>query len=369
MRRCVVVVLALASCSPEDNEPALLPSLTKRGRPIEQLAPAVDATAKPAPWTFAVMSDLHLPNDHAPTVHKTVAALVELRVRFVVITGDHTNGSGLDGAGLVHHSTGWWEAVTTALQPLRDAGIAVLPVAGNHDSYLAEQRDRYAGAFADLDGWAGSLAIKTAGGTGRSLARAPFSYSVEVDGVHLTLAHIVAQGLDREVAAWLAEDLAAAAGARHRIVFGHLPLSSVIQPPSHTFAARLGAILERGHAGLYVAGHEHIVWDEDVALPAGGSLRQVLVGCTSGYYDYQPSEPSKQRAGCVPIELAGKREPMRCKMPNGGGEFVLSRGRKNRHIQHYKSTFTLFTVDGDKLSVRPMTIDANGRALPFYLNE
>jgi len=43
-----------------------------------------------------------------------------------------------------------WTAVIDALEPLHDAGIAVLPIAGNHDTYLSWQREGYEQAFADL---------------------------------------------------------------------------------------------------------------------------------------------------------------------------------------------------------------------------
>ena len=312
------------------------------------------------------MSDLHLPNPKAVTVQQTVAALVALHPRAVVITGDHTNGSLTDVASS-SGTAARWRTVTASLQPLRDAGIAVLPIAGNHDSYLDWQRRGYATAFADLEAWASPLKI-TSQHDGASVARAPFSYSVEIDGVHFSLVHIVAQSLDRGVAHWLADDLAAAADAKHRIVFGHVPLSSVIRPPNQVFRDTLGRILEHGHVELYVAGHEHVVWDDDVVLPAGSKLRQILVGCTSGFYDYAPSDVSRHRASCMRIALTGKRDPMRCAMPNGGGEFVLARGRKNREIEHYENSFTLFTVDGDTIRARPMTIDDQGKPRPFYLD-
>jgi predicted phosphodiesterase len=368
----VVASMALVSCQTGMEEPAPPPPPDTKPPPPVAAKPAEqpDAGPKPTTWTFAVMSDLHLPNYKLATVNKTVAALVAMHPRFVVITGDHTNGGALDGPLRARHAPMWWKTITQALQPLRTAGIPVLPVAGNHDNYLAWHREGYATAFADLDKWAAPLVVKAHAQDAKlSPARAPFSYSVDVDDVHLSLTHVVAQHLERDVAAWLVDDLAAAASAKHRLVFGHVPMSSVIQPPSRTFIAKFGAILEAGHVEMYIAGHEHIVWDENVQLPAGSILRQVIVGCSSGFYDFAPNDASKRRAGCTPTVRAGVRDPIRCKMPNGGGEFVLARGRKNRQIQHYKNSFTIFTVDGDKISPRPMTVDDQGHLLPFYLNE
>jgi hypothetical protein len=315
-------------------------------------------------WTFAVLSDLHLPNDHADTVRATVAALVKQKVRFVVITGDHTNGSDLFSSRPRAWKT-WWPTIREALQPLRDAQIPVLPIAGNHDTYWPWQRDAYAQAFADLHALAAPLTIED--DTGRSaIARAPFSYAIDVDGVHLAFANIVAQHVHPDVGTWLANDLAAAQGAKRRIVFGHVPVSSIIRAPKPVFAARLGAILEAGRVSHYVAGHEHIVWDENVTLPNGGTLEQISVGCSSGFYQYEPSASSKMLAHCERVR--GKHDPMRCTMPDGGGEFVIASGRKHRRVQHFKASYTLFTVDGDDLRVKPMTI-VDGEPRPFYLND
>jgi hypothetical protein len=315
------------------------------------------------PWTFAVLSDLHLPNDHAEIVDATVAALVKQKVRFVVITGDHTNGSDLFSGHARKWQT-WWPTIRAALQPLRDAGIPVFPIAGNHDTYWPWQRDAYAHAFADLSEWAAPLAIRDDGPS--AVARAPFSYSADVDGVHLVFANIVAQHLDRDVARWLAADLAAARDARRRIVFGHVPMFSVIREPKLAFADKLGAILEAGRVSHYVAGHEHIVWDETVPLPGGATLEQINVGCSSGFYQYEPSAASKMLAHCE--RMRGKRDPMRCTMPDGGGEFVIASGRKQRHVQQFQASYTLFTIDGDDIRIKPMTI-VGGQPRPFYLNE
>jgi len=385
VQRVVLVVAVLAgACRVGEQAPAPAPAPSTAAAPapapVTAAAPVAAAPAAPvapapkqAPWTFAVMSDIHMPRRNlkvVPELPRAIAAIVGLRPRFVVITGDHTNGGDKDSPATVAASAKWWKVFADQLRPLRDAGIPVLPVAGNHDAYLAGQRAHYAAAFADLAGWAAPLALNAAvpGGGRVMLDRPPFSYSIDVDGVHLALAHVVTQGLHREVAAWLADDLAKAAGAKLRLVFGHVPMSSVIGTPTRDFVKTFGGLLEAGRAGFYIAGHEHIVWDEDVRLPAGGGLRQVLVGCSSGFYNWSPSAASRQRAGCAPAGAAPF--PLRCRMPNGGGEFLLAPNKPNagRVIQHHRTSFTVITVDGGAVTeVKPMTVDEHGRALPFYV--
>jgi predicted phosphodiesterase len=342
----------------EDDPPALLviePIETQSAR--EPLSSLIGPEA-PQRWSFAVLSDLHLPNPHAATVDRTVEALIALGVRLVIVTGDHTNGS-----DKVDHRRGrvkaWWASVTDALQPLHDAGIAVLPIAGNHDTYLSWQREGYEQAFADLERWAApfKLNLGTAG------ARPPYRYSVDVDGVHFALAHVVDQGIDRDVASWLTDDLAAAANARMRFVFGHVPLFSVIRRPARQFVDRFGPILDHGHADFYVAGHEHVAWDETFSLPSGDPLRQVTVGCASGFYVFSPSKAARQRAAC---ERRDERDALSCTMPNGG-RFELVRDRSHHLVEHDANTFTVFTVTGGDVQVNPMTVDGDGHLHAFYL--
>jgi predicted phosphodiesterase len=378
VNRAVLAAAALASACrvnepPPSSPPPPPPSPVVEATPDPTPAPAPAPAPKPTPWTIAVMSDIHMPRRNlkvVPEVPRAVAAIARLRPRLVVVTGDHTNGGDQDSPRVVAASARWWKIFADQLRPLRDAGIPVLPVAGNHDAYLAGQRAHYAAAFADLAAWAAPLALSAAVPEGGKvmLDRPPFSYSVDVDGVHLALAHVVTQGLHREVAAWLAGDLATASGAKLRLVFGHVPMSSVIQPPNQGFVKTFGALLEAGRAALYIAGHEHVVWDEDVRLPGGGSLRQVLVGCTSGFYNWSPSAGARRRAGCAPAGRAPY--PLRCRMPNGGGAFLLAPNKINqgRVIQHHLNTFTLITIeDGAVTEVVPMTVDEAGHARPFYL--
>jgi predicted phosphodiesterase len=326
--------------------------------------------AKPAhkAWSFAVLSDIHAPNDgHMwPAIDRTVAALVAMHVRAVVITGDFTNGASTDGSARVANAAKLWKAIRAALSPLRAAGIAVLPVAGNHDSYLPGHRALYAKAFTDLADWARPFKIH-GHGDGVSLVGPPFSYGVDIDDVHFTLAHLVDRRPHPEIESWIASDLDAAKSAKLRFVFGHVPMSSIAVDTSAGYLTRLGAIFTHGHADVAVFGHEHLVWDENVSLPTGGSVREVLVGCTSGFYNYGPSKASMKRAHCASTSYGGHADAQRCTMPNGGGTFVLAHGRKGRLLQHARATFTIFTVDGAHVKATPMTLDPKGRPIPFYL--
>jgi len=362
--------LEAISLDPDPGELAAPRETTPLPPTLPPVQPNAPVPALTGPWSFAVLSDIHAPNDgHMwPTIQHTVAALVAMHVRAVVITGDFTNGSQTDGPVRVANAWRLWTAIRTALLPLRAAGIAVLPVAGNHDSYLPGHRALYAKAWADLETWAQPFRITTT--TARRAtpqSGAPFSYGVDLGDVHFTLAHLVDRRSHPDVEAWMAADLDAARSKALRFVFGHVPMSSVAVATSKPYLARLGAIFERGHADVAIFGHEHLIWDENVKLPGGGVIREILTGCTSGFYNYGPSHDSMRRARCKPTRIAGKVEPQRCVMPNGGGEFVIQKHRRGRMIQHARATFTIVTVDGSHVTSTPMALDAAGNAVPFYL--
>jgi hypothetical protein len=139
----------------------------------------------------------------------------------------------------------------------------------------------------------------------------------------------------------------------------------VIRRPARQFVDQFGPILEHGHADFYVAGHEHVTWDETFALPSGDPLRQVTVGCTSGFYVFPPSKAAQRRAACEP---QGTRGTLSCTMPNGG-RFELARDRSQHMVEHDANTFTVFTVTGDDVQVTPMTVDDDGHLHAFYLSD
>ena len=347
--------------------PPITPMTPPRGAPT---APAASAAAKPA-WSFVVISDVHLPNPKRAVIDKEIAAIIAMKPRFVVIAGDLTNGNPWNPPALVAGSIYWWKVVTAALQPLRDAHIPVLPVAGNHDSYLPGQRAHYKATF-DLATWAAPLVPHGAVARGE-LGSPPFSYGIDVDDVHISLVHVVQEWLDKDVASWLADDLDDAAKSRIRIVVSHAPWHTVIAHERPAFETALGNILEAGNTTLYLAGHEHLFWDEDFALPRGGKLHQVMTGCISGWYNYGPNKDEIARAHCAKTILPGRFDvpTLACAMPHGGGTFTLSRDRRNRMIENGRAEITVVTIpaEGTAVVATPLVLDGDGKFVPFYLGD
>lgn len=350
---------------------ALLLAACAQDRPRDQARSDTAATAsRPAAaatanvqWTFAVMSDLHIPRDGhiSPALEHAVSAVIASHPRFVVITGDFTDGELLDPKWRILEAPRWWEAVRALLAPIRAAGIPVLPIAGNHDSYLPIYRADYAAAWRDLAAWAAPLQIegKRALPIGHAVDAAPFSYGVDIDGVHLTLAHVVDEALEPGVARWIEHDLASAKDARLRIVFGHVPLASRAATPRSEFVANFGQILAEGHADLYVSGHEHLVWDDDVDVPGRSRVQQVIVGTAAAPWRFGPNAAARERARCVYSDSAAC-----CTMPRGRTPFELRRERDG-WFEAQPRTFALFVVDGARVDVSAMVITSEGTSEPF----
>jgi peptidoglycan hydrolase-like protein with peptidoglycan-binding domain len=294
--------------------------------------------------TIAVLGDVHVTT--AGTVPaaftSVVRAVAALRPRCVVLCGDATSGNPSDGYSLPQVRT-WWHAYQEALAPLRAAGTPILVIAGNHDYYTKAHADGYREAWADLRTWAAPLSLAGA---------PPLSYSCSVDGFHLSLAHVIDQEIQDDVARWLAADLAGAAAAKARICFGHVPLISAMGQTSTYFRGHLGGLLAQGRATLYLSGHEHLVWDEPLDVP-GGKVRQVIVGTPGASYTYP------LRRDLIDRTCAGARGTL----PGSGVVFALDPATG---YQTQQVAFVLLECGDDgTVRVRPMALDKDGSAMDF----
>jgi UDP-2,3-diacylglucosamine pyrophosphatase LpxH len=275
-------------------------------------------------WSFAVLSDIHVSrkSEVAPAFGQVVKELVALKPRLVVIVGDSTNGNPGDTYDL-ETIRSWWRALDGALAPLREAGIAVFSVAGNHDSYRAEHRQGYEEAWGGMP--AQVAPIELAGAP-------PHNYSFSFGDVHFSLLRVTDQSLDAEARAWIRRSLASpeARNARLRLAFGHVPLKSVMGRSNPRFEQDLGSELLAGGVDAYVAGHEHLFWDEELRI-GDRRLRQLTVGTASATYTF-PLNERTYNAHC-----AGAR----CVLPASGQPFALDPGTRQ---QRSKVTLLWVTV-------------------------
>jgi 3',5'-cyclic AMP phosphodiesterase CpdA len=290
-----------------------------------------------ASYSFAVISDIHIkssgqPPAAFPTVIKCLAALGP---RFVILGGDATVGNENDGVDDDKVAT-WWRGLQDALTPLRDANIPVLPIAGNHDYYTAAHRRGYAAAWPNLGDDSAAL--------GTLRGQPPLYYSLRVDGTFFLFLHVVDQDLESRVESFLRSELASddAQSAELRFAIGHVPLVSMMGHSSQGFCNQLGKQLAAGNVAAYFSGHEHLVWDQELAFD-DLRLRQIHVGTASGCYHF-PLNGSTYAKHCQGDSGT---------LPYTGQRFALVPGT---HQQKDEATIALVTVDGPSYTVTPLTL-------------
>ncbi len=289
--------------------------------------------------SFAVISDIHVySSGKVPQDFTTVVAeLAVAQPRFVVVSGDATVGN--PGDGVSDEKVGaWWIAFKAALAPLRQAGIPVLVIAGNHDYYTDAHRRGYLAAWADL------TPDVESSGLGPLRGQPPLSYALRVDDLFLLFLHTVDQKLAPETAAYAEAALASeeATTAALRLAIGHVPLVSMMGKTSETYRDQLGSLLVRGGVSAFFSGHEHLVWDQALSFD-GGTLRQIHVGTASGTYHY-PLNAATFSAHC---------SEGRGTLPYSGQAFALLPGSKQ---QADKVTLAWVDVDGGSYDVRHLCL-------------
>ncbi|MBI3556423.1 MAG: metallophosphoesterase [Deltaproteobacteria bacterium] len=307
------------------------------------------ATSDPAltpatSWRIAVVSDIHVYNDaHTkPEFTRLVAKLVERRPRVLVITGDSTSGNLTDHFGLTRARL-WWNEVRRQIAPLQKAGVLVFPVAGNHDYYRKPHQRAYEEAAKAI--------LEANAGAPKAAGNPPLNYSVDIDGVHLTLLHIVDQVVDNAQLRWLAEDLKNSKSGL-KLAFGHVPLESVMGHTNRKFRQEYGQAFAEGGATAYIAGHEHLVWDQQLEFE-GYKLRQITVGCSSGAYTF-PIRPDVYAAHC-------KR--LTCRLPYSNLSIKLA--SPVTRLQKDEVSFFELEVTGDSYEAHPFTLSPEGNIVPF----
>ncbi len=290
---------------------------------------------------ITILGDIHISSrgDATEAFLTVVDRLAERQPDLVVLAGDMTSGNREDGHGPGRVAS-WWRGLHDAIEPLRSAGIPVLPVAGNHDYYTSAHREAYAAAWATLRSDLPQLTLTGA---------PPTHYAVDLGDLHLVLLHVVDQTIEAPVEAWLRADLAATSQPL-RLAVGHVPLRSAMGRTNEGFERRLGRALVEGGVSAYFAGHEHLVWDGDLDID-GRPLRQVIVGTPGASYHF-PLRPPLVHAHC---------QGRTCHTPRGQ-RFTVGR---DKALQRQQTTFVTVDIDGADFSVTVHAIDGDGAVMPF----
>lgn len=302
-----------------------------------------------AQYSFAIVSDIHVKSSGQvqPAFVEVCRLLAALQPRFVVMGGDATVGNERDGVPQ-DKVIGWWRSLRQAMAPLTEAGIPILPIAGNHDYYTDAQRQGYAASWASTADDVASLAVL--GG------KPPLYYSFLLDDVYYLFLHVVDQDLESRVEAFAKQELAseAAQGAALRLAFGHVPLVSMMGRTNQDFCNQLGGLLAAGGVAAYFSGHEHLVWDQALAF-GERLLRQVHVGTASGCYHF----PLNERTYTTHCEGSSG------KLPYTGKPFKLGPGTRQQ-LDEVTVTWVTITSNemGTTYDVQPLAL-RDGQLVEF----
>ncbi len=293
---------------------------------------------------IAVLSDIHI--YRSGRVPELLPAATEEALRLkpdaVVLLGDSTNGNPDDGS-TIETVRMWWRSLQAALALLQKAGIPILPVPGNHDFYTEAQRQGY------LEAWANPpRGVKVTGNY-------PYLYQAVLPGTELHLLPIVDQVLPAEVRSALDQASQTPKGDQVRVVFGHVPLASRMGRSSPNFLSMLGSALLQLQSDIYISGHEHLTWEEE--LPVGSSaVRQLWVGTATATYTF----PITQKLRDQHCEGASSGPEALCRMPGSGRFFRIDSATRS---QRHKQVIALLKTGSDRSNLSaPVQVELRGRA-------
>ena len=306
-------LLSLALCAAAAATPAALTSGCSRGPGAdtgtaqgEGSSPDVDASsadggqgglpAAGAPWRFVVVGDTHVTETGAPIASEMVPFLVAERPRLVLFPGDVVQAGKQCTAAQMVAQLGAFKEV---MRPLRDAGIAVYPVRGNHEADAIGSADAWLSAFTGED------ALPTRGPAGE----VGFSYAFEVENALFV-------GLDDYVSlhrvnqAWLDAELAAST-LPHVFVFGHEPAFKSFHTDCLGSAPlerdAFWSSLSRAGAKVYLTAHDHF---RDLARIDDGNGRvdddvyQYIVGTGGGPFPPAPGAYTGDNGAYAPVNVS-----------------------------------------------------------------
>jgi 3',5'-cyclic AMP phosphodiesterase CpdA len=208
---------------------------------------------------IAVISDLngsYGSTDYGRPVHAAVRRIVAERPDLVIVAGDMVAGQRVNPKLSPGEIAAMWAGFEAAVAwPLRQAGIPMLAVPGNHDAsaYSGFEAERRAFAAASA-GWRPDLRFV-------SDEDWPFRFAAEVGDVLVVGLDVTVPGLPAPLQMdWLAGLLAAHRG-QHRavLVVGHLPLRPVSQGRERDVIGdeAFQHLLAEGGVAAYLSGHHH----------------------------------------------------------------------------------------------------------------
>ncbi|WP_413585007.1 metallophosphoesterase family protein [Bdellovibrio sp. HCB274] len=340
------LVSTLAACSPSNSgfqakalpstdtdNSQTIPDTDDSNIPGTPSTPAPDDEIKDSAKSLKIhaFADMNIDTDgtYSSSTISIVKSMISRQPAAILGVGDYIDGEKTSLSNSTYVSM--WNAFSKkVMAPMRDARIPFLPTPGNHDAYYNQERQQYSTfwdknkgnvEFVDDDNF-------------------PFYYSfIQEDVFFVSLDNANYSSLKNRTAqlAWLKAQLTSsrAKGARARVVYGHIPLYSIVATKANSSTVYSNGVLtgERRTAGSNTL--EAILLNNNVDLVIFGHSH----GFYSGHYTYADGKKlqvvSMPCAGSAPRYLVGTST----KTPTGYVELVFSETNKLT-IRYYNSSGT-----------------------------
>lgn len=301
---------------------------------------------------FVVLSDLHIyTSGKIPELApKAIAHIVSLKPDLILITGDHTNGNLGDGVSLNKVRT-WYKSLDLLLKPVFEANIPVVPIVGNHDFYRTPHQQGYTE-------WASKTLEKAFSILKIEAPTNPLFFNFTFKNNEFFIFNLWKQSFGVDQLKWMDQNKDRSLDVHHRFGFGHVPLKSSMGKTSTVFFQQGSKLFNDLELDVYFCGHEHLHWDEANSLFP--NLRQIIVGTTSGTYNF----PIRSDL----VDLHCQNDNM-CEMPYTKNVFAIKKNNKGTGQQVNKQNWILVTVKEKDIQTESFTLDSNSEVSSFFISE
>jgi len=262
------------------------------------------------PWRFAVLGDTHV--NVSDTLQEMIPFMLEDSLDFVLVSGDIVDGGKRCTAdSLKNQLTQWLELFA----PLRETGVPVYPIRGNHENDVTGNIDVWNSVFS------GDNALPK-NGPSTELNR---TYSFQNKNA-LVIGLDVYQNIHTVDQSWL-DSVLDTAQAPHIFLFGHEPAFKVFHADclddSVVQRDRFWNSLKTAGVKAYFCGHDHfldIASIDDGDGDSSNDIYQCLVGTGGGWrmskYNYVGENSSftprginhQMEHGYMVVEISGETE-------------------------------------------------------------
>jgi 3',5'-cyclic AMP phosphodiesterase CpdA len=322
------LVSALAACSPSnsgfqatampstdtDNSQAL-PDTGDTTNTTPPTTPTPDDETKDSAKSLKIHAFADMNIDTSGTYSSSTISIVKSMISrqpaAILGVGDFIDGEKTSLSDSTYVNM-WNSFSKKVLAPMRDANVPFLPTPGNHDAYYSQERRLYKSFWGSNKGNVEFV----------DDANFPFYYSfIQEDVFFVSLDDANYSNLYNRTAqlAWLKAQLssARAKGARARVVYGHIPLYSIVSTQANSSTVyqngvltserrtagsnTLEAILLNNNVDLVIFGHSHSFYSGHYTYPDGKKLQVVSMPCAGSAARYLVGTSTKTPLGYVEL--------------------------------------------------------------------